>query len=91
MNTDANYPEWYNQPFNLTLDELSDPLGVIQDFCWQYSLCEVRNSLKEWYAASLSDEAANCMMIFTIYTDIERLINAVYLINTQTKGKDEII
>ncbi|MGO4294728.1 hypothetical protein [Chitinophaga sp. RAB17] len=91
MNNEPIYPEWYNQPFNLTINELSNPLGVIRDFCWQYSLSEIRSSLKEWYAASLSDEAANTMMIFTMYTDVERLISAVHLLNNQTKEKDENI
>lgn len=77
----TTYPDWYEKPFNLTPEEISDPSQVLSNFCWQYSPAEVRVKLKDWYAASLSDEAADNKSIFTIYESVEKLIEAVYLIN----------
>jgi outer membrane biogenesis lipoprotein LolB len=81
MNNTITYPDWCEKPFNLTPEEISDPSQVLSNFCWQYSPAEVRLKLKDWYAASLADEAADNRAIFTIYESVEKLIEAVYLIN----------
>lgn len=82
MNTNTSlYPSWHEQPHTLTLNEISNPATVIEEFCWQYSVSEARLILKEWYAASLSDEAADTRNIFTFYETIEKLIEAIYVMN----------
>jgi hypothetical protein len=81
--TPSHYPEWCEKPFNLTLEEITDPYQVISDFCWEYSPAEARLRLKDWYAASLSDEVADSKSIFAIYENVEKLIEAVYLIHLQ--------
>jgi hypothetical protein len=80
MNTTPPIPEWLEKPFHLTPEEIRNPIKVLEEFCWEYSPTEVRMKLKDWYAASLSDEVANTKSIFTIYENVEKLIEAVYLI-----------
>lgn len=80
MNTTPPVPEWLEKPFHLSPEEIRNPLQVLEEFCWQYSPTEVRMKLKDWYAASLSDEVADAKSIFTIYENVEKLIEAVYLI-----------
>lgn len=85
MKNTLSSPEFLQKPFNLTVEKFSNPAKVLENFCCQYSPLEVRLKLKDWYAASLSDEHADTKTIFTIYEDIERVIEAVYLINNQNQ------
>ncbi|SHL89394.1 hypothetical protein SAMN05444266_105382 [Chitinophaga jiangningensis] len=81
MENIATYPEWHQLPFSLTNAELINPKEVVEEFCWQFSLSEIRTLLKEWYAASLSDDVADSKSIFITYTALEKLIEAIYQIN----------
>lgn len=83
MNTTPSMPEWLEKPFHLSAEEIQNPTQVLEEFCWQYSPTEVRMKLKDWYAASLSDEVADTRSIFTTYENVEKLIEAVYLIQLQ--------
>jgi hypothetical protein len=83
MNTTQPTPAWLEKPFHLTAEEIQNPLQVLEEFCWQYSPTEVRMKLKDWYAASLSDDVADTKSIFTTYENVEKLIEAVYLLQMQ--------
>ncbi|SEW51212.1 hypothetical protein [Chitinophaga arvensicola] len=83
MNGHVNTPAWHQQTYCLTPEEISNPVEVLTTFCWEYSPSEIRTKLKDWYAASLSDEEADSKSIFVVYENIEKLIEAVYLINAQ--------
>nr|WP_295875926.1 hypothetical protein [uncultured Chitinophaga sp.] len=80
-NVEDLYPDWHYLPFNLTKEELSNPLEVIRDFCWEFSLPEIRSLLRDWYAASLCNEIADNQGIYITYTAIEKLLDAVYEAN----------
>jgi HEPN domain-containing protein len=75
-----NYPEWHNQPLNLTVDEINDPLSVIAAFFDCYKLPESRVYLQEWLKDALQKEDVNGANLFVLHNSIVRLAEASWLI-----------
>ncbi|MET7000936.1 hypothetical protein [Chitinophaga defluvii] len=80
-----SYPEWHNKPFRLTIDQLRNPQQVLEAFCCEYPLAEVRSALWEWFTAALSDEHANMQSIVALYENIDRLIEVIHILNSKNQ------
>jgi hypothetical protein len=79
------YPEWHSKPFRLTMDEMKYPQQVLADFCCEYPLADARPALWEWFTAALSDEYANTKSIVALYENIDRLIEAIHILNSKNQ------
>lgn len=85
MMTKEEYLKHVKFPRLLSLEEINDPHQVIDEFFSFYSLPNIRDDLKKWYHAALEDDiiAASGKMsnLFSFYQNIEKLIEANYIIN----------
>jgi hypothetical protein len=74
-------------PRLLTLEEVNDPYKVLTEFFTSYSLEETRFDLKDWFHAALEDDimsvSGKSSNLFSFYQNIEKLIEANYLINNK--------
>lgn len=78
-----NYPEWHNQPLNLTIEELKDPFSVISAFFDCYKLSEARICLQQWLEDALQRKDVDVRNIFALHNNIVRLAEAAWLILQQ--------
>jgi hypothetical protein len=85
MKQASTYPAWHETPFRLTNEQLENPLSIIETFCWEYPLAEIRMVLWEWFVASTSDENANIRAIVTLYENLDKLIEAIHWITPPKK------
>lgn len=79
----AEYPDWCRKPFKLTLVEIENPIEAIAEFFEAYSLQDVRICLKDWLLDALQAEEASAANHFWLYENIERLVEAVYVLYQQ--------
>lgn len=77
------YPEWHNQPLNLTIEEIKDPLSVISAFFDCYKLSESRICLQQWLEVALQREDVDARNLFVLHNNIVRLAEAAWLILQQ--------
>lgn len=75
---------WKHFPELLDLDELLNPLNVLEKFFDAFSLPEYREQLNEWLDAGLCHRACGEFMgtadIITVYENLQKLYGAVLLI-----------
>jgi hypothetical protein len=74
------YPDWHNQPFCLTVEEIEHPLKVLEAFFDCYHLPQARAGLKEWLDNSLRTEAVNGARMLFIHDSINKLVEAAWQI-----------
>lgn len=77
-NTD--YPDWHYQPLRLLTTEIADPMGVISEFFSAYKLPQARKHLKEMLEDAVCNVDAYAINYLTIYNDIEKLVEAAWLL-----------
>lgn len=76
----GEYPEWCHKPFKLTLGEIKNPIEVLEEFCETYTLPDIREDLQTWLWYALDNEDIKGGHFFQLYQDIEKLIEAAYVI-----------
>ncbi len=76
----AEYPERHNQPLSLTASEIEDPRSVLSFFFTCYDLPDIRACLKELLHDSLRAKGANAASHVSTHQDIEKLIEAAWVI-----------
>lgn len=71
-------PEWVYRPLRLTIDELKDPMPVIEHFFKQYPLIDLRARHSDWLflLASHCVHATADFMIFA--EEMQRFAEAVF-------------
>jgi HEPN domain-containing protein len=74
------YPGWHKHPLCLTLEEIEQPLKVLEAFFDCYHLPQARACLKEWLDNSLRAEDVNGARMLFIYDTINKLMEAAWLI-----------
>lgn len=74
------YPDWHNHPFCLTVEEIEQPLKVLEAFFDCYHLPQARAGLKEWLDNSLRTEDVNGSRMLFIHDSINKLMEAAWLI-----------
>lgn len=84
------YPAWHEQPLQLTASEIDNPYSVLLFYFTRYSLIGSRACLKELLHDALCADGVDAPSHVTIHEDIEKLIEAAWLIHEQhKKGKLE--
>jgi hypothetical protein len=76
----AEYPSWHDQPLSLKVTEIEDPGSVLSSFFTCYDLPDIRSCLKELLHDSLRAEGADAAGHVSTHQDIEKLIEAAWVI-----------
>lgn len=79
----ANYPKWHEQPLRLTIPEIENPHSVLAFFFLCYSLPDIRVCLTELLHDSLCAEGADARDHLATHNDIEKLVEAAWIIHNQ--------
>lgn len=78
--TKADWPDYHNQPLRLKVQEIENPTTIIDEFFQTYHLPDIRFCLHNWLFDSLSKESIESKAHFTTYEDVEKLVEACWLI-----------
>ena len=84
----SDYPDWHYQPLRLLKEEIANPMGVIKEFFSTYHLPEARKHLKEMLEDAMCNVEVYAINYLTIYDDIEKLMEAAWLILQREKEKN---
>lgn len=76
----AEYPDWCRKPFKLTMAEVENPIEVVAEFFDEYTLQDIRIYLKDCLLDALQTDDASARNHFWLFDNIERLIEAAYVI-----------
>jgi HEPN domain-containing protein len=74
------YPDWHNHPLCLTIEEIEQPLKVLEAFFDCYHLPQARACLKEWLDNGLRTGDVNGARMLFIHDSISKLMEAAWLI-----------
>ncbi|MBS4066581.1 MAG: hypothetical protein KGZ74_18610 [Chitinophagaceae bacterium] len=83
----TQYPEWHYQPLRLTVAEIEAPLSVIGHFFECYTLPQIRACLKEMVFDAICMDDNDAPSHVTTQDDVEKLIEAAWLIHQEAKTK----
>jgi len=83
----SKYPEWHQQPLRLSVEEIESPHSVVSEFFGWYTLPEIRVCLKQWLDNSLDDNNPASVEHVTLYDNIEKLVEAAWLINKKEQSE----
>ena len=81
------YPDWHFQPLRLIKNEMRNPVGVIREFFSSQNLPQARQNFKDILNDAVTNVDAYAIDYLTFYNDVEKLIEAAWLIwqNGETK------
>ena len=79
------YPVWNEQPIQLTASEIDNPYSVFLFYFTRYSLIGSRACLKELLHDALCADGVDAPGHVTLHEDIEKLVEAAWLIHEQHK------
>lgn len=86
--TKAEWPDYHNNPFRLTVDEIKNPNTVIDEFFETYHLTDIRACLDEWLHDGLVVETMESKSHFYTHDKVIKLIEACWVIRQNQKGKN---
>ncbi|HVI44863.1 MAG TPA: hypothetical protein VM802_08330 [Chitinophaga sp.] len=72
-------PKWHNRPLHLTKHQIQDPVTVIREFTWEYSIIEVREMLWELLIDALQNENHNAGKSIIFYDSLIKTLEALYI------------
>ncbi|HEY0059027.1 MAG TPA: HEPN domain-containing protein, partial [Flavisolibacter sp.] len=72
--------DWHKHPLCLTVEEIEQPLKVLEAFFDCYHLPQARACLKEWLDNSLQAEDVNGARMLFVHDSINKLMEAAWLI-----------
>ncbi len=90
----AAYPAWHDKPLSLTVSEIDNPRSVLDFFFTCYDLPDIRACLNELLHDALRAEGTDAASHVSTHKDLEKLVEAVWVIHQQkeckenAKGKD---
>ena len=85
----TNFPEWHLKPLRLSIAEMEEPYSVLNYFFECYTLPQIRTCLQELVYDSLRAEDTDAPSHVTTHEDIEKLVEAVWLIHDQNGNSSE--
>lgn len=86
----TEYPEWHDNPLRLSIAEIESPYRVLDHFFQCYTLPQIRACLQELVYDSLRAEDTDAPCHVTTHEDIEKLVEAAWVILKQNnKGKEQ--
>ncbi len=86
------YPEWHHNPLRLSIAEIEAPYLVLNHFFECYTLPQIRACLQELVYDSLRAEDTDAPSHVTTHEDIEKLVEAAWVIlkqNNKAKEQEE--
>lgn len=78
----TQYPALHEQPSQLTSHEIGNPYTVFSFFFTRYSLADSRTGLKKLLQDALSADGADAPGYVSLHQDVEKLVEATWLIHT---------
>lgn len=81
------YPEWHQQPFQLNMAEMNNPVIVLEGFFEVYQLPEIRMLLKEWW----SSYSHNKDRVATKWIKLNEWLHKLMEANWQLLQKDSLL
>ena len=84
--TQAEWPDYHNNPFRLTTQEIENPNTVIDQFFESYHLPDIRACLDEWLHDGMLVETIESKKHFSTHKDIEKLVEACWLLRQNNKA-----
>ncbi len=85
----TEYPEWHGNPLRLSIAEIEDPYPVLDHFFKCYTLPQIRACLQELVYDSLRAEDTDAPSHVTTHEDIEKLVEAAWIIFKQNGNGSE--
>lgn len=82
-----DYPPWHYQPLRLLNSEIANPLSVLAGFFSIYQLPQARKHLKDMLEDATSVVEVYAVNYLTLYDNLERLIEAAWLVLQIDKEK----
>ena len=79
----AIYPDWHFQPIRLEKNQMKNPVIVFREFFEMQNLSQARQNFKEMLNDAISNVDAYAIDHLTFYYDVEKLIEAAWLILQQ--------
>ena len=73
-------------PFKLTISEIENPVPVIIEFFESFHIQDIRADLLSLYDYSLGHEKDSSQSLFFTYTQVEKLVEACWVIREKLKG-----
>ncbi len=83
------YPAYHEQPLSLSIAEIEDPRLVLSFFFTCYGLPDIRACLKELLQDALRADNADASNHVALQQDLEKLVEASWLIYRQTEAATE--
>lgn len=83
------YPEWHKQPLQLTTTEIENPYSALLFYFTRYSLIGSRACLKELLHDALCADGVDAPSHVTLHEDIDKLVEAAWLIHEQHKKEKQ--
>lgn len=88
---DSDYPDWHYGPLRLLKAEITNPMGVVREFFSSYHLPNARKHLKEMLEDAMCAVEVYAVNYLTIYDDIEKLMEAAWLLLQEEKEKQATV
>lgn len=85
----TKYPEWHHNPLRLSIDEIEAPYSVLGHFFECYTLPQIRACLQELVYDSLRAEDSDAASHVTTHEDIEKLVEAAWVILKQNSNEPD--
>lgn len=74
------FPEWHKKPLNLTIQEIENPKDLLQDFCWEYPIAEIRENLRELLIDALHNDNNNAGKSILFHDKLLKVMEALHII-----------
>lgn len=84
------YPAYHEQPLTLSISEINDPHSVLSYFFTCYDLPDIRTCLKDLLHDAIRAENADGSSHVLLHQDLEKLVEAIWLIYHQNENGPEI-
>ena len=85
----TKFPEWHLKPLRLSIKEIEAPYSVLDHFFECYTLPQIRTCLQELVYDSLRAEDTDAPSHVTTHEDIEKLVEAAWVIFKQNGNGTE--
>lgn len=86
----TKFPDWHLKPFRLSIKEIEAPYSVLDHFFECYTLPQIRTCLQELVYDSLRAEDTDAPSHVTTHEDIEKLVEAAWVIFKQNGNGIEL-
>src|SRR5687767_5400851 len=89
--TPSVWPEWHHKPLRLTVSEIDNPSLVLDQFFQCYHLPDIRACLNAWLQDALAKETIESKHHFATHKEVEKLVEAAWLIHQNGIGLKDVI